>query len=143
MSDTTFNIGRLGPGGGSGFRNSEHIEHLVAFVTPKPETRRGQSEDYDVAVCDYVICLTCKHAWTDVPVSGRWVVPRLTTSEAEIIPCTLVLGEATGGKNPPVIPEDATLEQQAEVLDVFHNFGGRLATGRLMFDVEKFHAESF
>src|SRR6516162_6777596 len=102
----SFDIGQPGTatGGGSGFNSQkgEHEGHLIVFVRPVAETRTGSDgKPYDVARCDYVICTKCKRAWSDHAVSGTALVPRLTSAEHEIVPGTLILGEAKGTNSAP------------------------------------------
>jgi hypothetical protein len=142
-----FKIGGAGPGKASGaYVNSEHAEaHLLAYLHPTEEERtsnRDSKEKYSVAVCPAVICITDKKAWSDTDVSGKYLVPRLVTSENEIVVVRLTLGEARPGQSAPVIPEDAITEEIEMAQEVFSRYAVRMPTGRITFDVVTFNHDN-
>src|SRR5262245_13666775 len=93
---SSFNIGRPGPVTGRGFNGNkrEHLDHLLVFVRPIAETRQGMNGDYDVAACDYVLCVDCRDVWISHAVSGKALVPQLLNGISTTIPGRLTTGEA-------------------------------------------------
>jgi hypothetical protein len=145
---TTFDMGQpgSGTGGGSGFNSqkAEHVGHLCVFVRPVLETRTSAKGDpYDVARCDYVICMKCKLPWTDHAVSGAALVPQLTSVEHEIVLGTLILGEAKGSNNAPYLLEDYTDDELKQAQTLFAKCAIKMRTGRTVFDTDAFLNESF
>jgi hypothetical protein len=138
-----FDVGGAGPGKPSGaYTNSDHIGHLLVYAHPVAEERTSSfdnKETYQVAKCDFVICATEAKAWTTTDVSGKALVPRLTTAANAIVAVWLSLGEAKGDRNPPTIPEDATAEQIGEIQEVLAKYGARMPTGRVVFDVVQYN----
>jgi hypothetical protein len=112
----------------------------VIFVNLKAEERTGRPksdgkvESYQVAVTDYVVCLTDRYCWTDVDVSGKAAVPRLLSATGTIVVAVLIEGERGQYDNAPILladPTPAELEQARVVLDTF---GHRMPSGRILFD---------
>jgi hypothetical protein len=136
MSD--FQVSGPGPGGGGGFTNSNHLTHLVGFVAPEKDERTGSNGPYDVAVCTYVVCATCWESWTDTPVSGKALVPRLLSGEGEIIVGRLTTGEAKSGQNAPILLSDPTPAETEEIQAIFETYAARLPSRKIVFDVDAF-----
>lgn len=141
-----FQVGGPGPGRpSSGWANSEHVGHLVAFVgiTEEERTNSASREKYVVAHCAFVVCVdVCKHAWADLDIGGRALAPRLLSADSEIVACRLVLGEAKGDRSAPVLAEpDLKPVEVEEVQKVFTAYGARLPSGKVVFDVDKFNAD--
>ena len=120
------------PESSSGWTNTHHIGHLVAFVKPKPETRTDRKGgEYNVALCDYVLCLTCTKAVADVAISGKWLVPRLTSAPQEIAAGVLFTEETSEGFNPTIKLADLTPETLAELADeLTRTRDGQVVVGR-------------
>ena len=141
---TDFRIGGPGPGKPSGaYVNSEHVPHLLAYGNPVEEERTSSinKDKYVVANCAFVVCLTCKKAWSDTDVGGKVLANRVLTSDAEIVVVRLNTGEAKPNQNPPIIPEDPLAVELEEVQDVFAKYGARLPSGRVVFDVVQYNKD--
>lgn len=138
-----FKIGGPGPGRPtSGYTNSEHIPHLVAYCNPVEEERTGaDKKTYTVAKCSAVVCITEKKAFEDVDVSGKVLAPRLFTSGNEVVAVRLIEGEAKAGQNAPIIPQDPIPVELEEVQEVFSKYAVRMPTGKVIFDVDTFNKD--
>jgi hypothetical protein len=134
---TAFNIGPPGPGG-DGIDKSQHVGHTLSFVAPVAETRDGVSGPYEVAVCSFVLCHTCRQAWVDLAVSGKALAPRITSAESEIVAVRLELGEAKAGRSAPYIPADATAAELELVNDDFNKYGVKMPSGKVHVDIDAF-----
>ncbi len=139
-----FKIGNPGPGRPSGgYTNSEHVPHLVAYVHPIEETRGSGSDSYQVALCDYVICIDiCKKGWADVPVSGKALAPRLLSAGSSVVLARLTLGEAKEGRSAPVLAEDPIPEEYKDAQTVFEKYAVVTPSGKVFFDVDAFNANN-
>jgi hypothetical protein len=113
----------------------------MVFVHPIEETRKGQEDSYDVAVCDYVLCLDCRDAWTDHPVSGKAFVPSLLNSLKPIVSGRLIQGEQGEKKFPPWLLEDATEHELDRVREVFAKYAVKMPTGKIVFDTDAFKTD--
>jgi hypothetical protein len=139
-----FRIGGPGPGRPSGgYVNSDHVPHLLAYVSAAEEERTSSNgkDKYTVANCKFVVCLTCKKAWGETDVSGKVLAPRILTSDSEIVVVRLNTGEAKGDLNPPILPEDPIAVELEEVQGVFTRYGARLPSGTVIFDVVAYNAD--
>jgi hypothetical protein len=140
-----FDIGGAGPGRPSGgYTNSEHLGCLMAYGHPTEAERTSSFEGkdkYTVAACEWVLDLTHHKAWGTTDVSGMALVPRLLTAASKVVAVRLILGEAKGDRNPPIIPEDGTAAEIAEVQEVLGKYGARMPTGRIVFDVVQYNAD--
>jgi predicted DNA-binding transcriptional regulator AlpA len=126
------------------FRAGRHIRYRKADVHPAEEERTSsQNKDkYTVAHCSFVVCLTCKKAWSDTDVGGKVLGPRLFTAESEIVAVGLFLGEAKGDRNPPILPEDPVTDEVEDVQAAFAKYATRLPSGRVVFDVVQYNADN-
>jgi len=140
---TEFNIGGPGPGRPSGaYINSDHVPHLVTYVGAVEEERTAISKErYVVAACRYVICLSCRKAWSDTDVSGKVLAPRILSSDNEIVLVRLTEGEAKEGWNPPILADDPIPVEIEEAQQVFTRYGARLPSGTVIFDVVAYNAD--
>ena len=123
-----FTIGNAGPGVDR-LKNSEHVQHEVVFVSPELTERRGNQGPYEVALCSYVLCFTCRKAWSDADVSGVAMVPRLTSASEEVVAGRLVEGTARAGKNAPILLEDLTEEELAKISTELERYASKLPSG--------------
>jgi hypothetical protein len=70
------------------------------------------------------------------------LAPRLLTAASKIVAVRLILGEAKGDRNPPILPDDATPPEVADVQAVLAKYGARLPAGRVVFDVTQYNADN-
>jgi hypothetical protein len=110
----------------------------LAFVHPVEVERSGRTEKYVAAQCDYVICTDCKKAWPDADVSGKALAPQLLSGGGEIVSGKLVLGEAKANQNAPILLADPTSDEVDAVQRIFQDFGARLPSGKIIFDLDAF-----
>ena len=54
--------------------------------------------------------------------TGAALVPRLLTSEYDVCPGTLAIGEAKAGQNPPYLLEDPTPDETKTIGELFQKF---------------------
>jgi hypothetical protein len=137
-----FNFSGPGPNrGGGGYTNTEHVGHLVAYVNPNEEERTFDGRKSLAAACTYVICSNCRKAWTDAAVTGAAVAPALLSATGDVVVVRLILGEAKGDRNPPVLPEDPIGVELEEIQKVFDDYAVRMPSGLIVFDVVKYNAD--
>lgn len=152
---TDWNI--AGPGEASGsdpnrFTNSKHIGDHVLFIgiTPGEATSRpdssGKTTTYQVANCSAVVCLSCEHAYAEQQVSGKALVPKLSSAGSDIVLVRLIEGEKGQFDNAPILgvePEPDQVEAARLVLDTYAH---RMPSGAVLFDTAGFNgkpSESF
>jgi hypothetical protein len=137
---SNFNVTGPGAARSGGYVNSDHIDHLLAFVHPVEVERTGRTEKYVAAQCDFVICTTCTKAWTDADVSGKALAPQLLSGDGEVVSGTLILGEAKPNQNAPILLADPTPDEVAVIQKLFGDFGARLPSGKIIFDIDSYAA---
>jgi hypothetical protein len=133
-----------GPGpkrGGGGYVNTEHVGHLLAYGYPTEEERTYDGKKSTVAACSFVVCANCHKAWSDCAVSGASIAPALLSATGETVVIRLILGEAEGDRNPPVLPEDPLPVELEDMQKVFDGYALRMPSGTIVFDVVKYNAD--
>jgi hypothetical protein len=141
MGDSTaFTIGGPGPGG-SGFDKAQHVEHVLSFVEPVHETRNGTSGPYEVALCAYALCHTCRTGWPSLAVSGTALAPHINNADAEIVAGKLVVGEGKPGRTPPYLLEEASPDELERINDDYTKYATKMPTGKILVDLESFAAD--
>jgi hypothetical protein len=140
-----FDVSGAGPGKPSGgYTNSDHIGHLLFYGHPteaqRTSTYEGR-ESYTVASCEFVVCLSHHKAWSTTDVSGAALVPRLLSATGKVVAVRLILGEAKGDRNPPILPEDATAEELVDVQAALTKYAAQLPGGRVVFGVVEYNAD--
>jgi hypothetical protein len=138
-----------GPGEGTGadpsrWTNSKHLGHEVMFIEPVAEERTGRPKDgkteqYQVAKTAYLVCFTCNQCWSDVDVSGKALVPQLTTASRKVVVGVLEEGEKTVYDNGPILLADPTPDLEETARTVLKEYGHRMPSGRILFDDQAFN----
>jgi hypothetical protein len=135
-----FEVAAPGPGGG-GWTNSDHVNHLAVFINSEDQEREGQYGKYQVAHCEFVLCLDDELAWTDTDVAGAALAPRILSADADIVAGRLYEGKAKGNKSAPVLISDPTPEERTQIKAVLADYATRHRSGRISFDVVGYNAD--
>jgi hypothetical protein len=137
MADFKIGGGKPGEGSGTFYRASDHIGHLLIYGNPVEQERLDRDrKPYAVAACDFVVCATCRKAWTDTDVSGKVLAPYVYSSENEITVTRLNQGEDKGdGRNPATVPENPIPDEIEEAQQICAKYAVRTPSGRVVFDV--------
>ena len=134
----SLKIGGPGPGGGggSGFAVPEHEDHLLALfgveLREGVQTRHGVT---DAAHIDTIVCMDDMEKFEDNLIFGQALVPMLTNSEADVVVCRIVKGEAQGGKNAPWLAEDGLDIDQKRVEEFAETYATQLRSGTIVVEM--------
>jgi hypothetical protein len=129
----TVRIGSLG----NDYRFSKdlHLGHALLFVKPHVEEMDTQFGLQEAAVCEHVICCTCRSGWRDVAIFGSYLVPRLATGD-DIVGGVLTQGQAQAGKNPPWLLDDLPGDDREIAQELADQVITRLGSGKLAVDLD-------
>lgn len=108
--------------GGSGFRASEHIGALVAFVGVKlevdVETQYGRSNAARVQIAVPLDGDSAGEVYQDALIFGAALVPQLTNGDTDIVVGRITIGEAKkAGQNAPYVLQEPTEAEIASVVE--------------------------
>jgi hypothetical protein len=105
------------PGSREGFTKDDHNGHLVAFVDAKGEETSNYSGDGTqlVAVCAYVVCVTCRSVFADQRVYGEVLAYQIVDPHEEVVGGHLGQSKAKPGRNPAWVLEDPTVEDETAI----------------------------
>lgn len=125
-----------GSGIGSGFDKAEHEDHLLACIGITLEenfqTRHGLT---DAARVETIVCMDDMQKYDDTLLFGAALVPRLTSSDNDVVVCRFVKGEAKSGQSPPWIPEDGLDIDVKRVEEFMDAYATQLRSGAIVVEM--------
>jgi hypothetical protein len=119
------------------FTKDDHLEHLLCFVDREAADVATAHGDTTACRCGYVVCIDDETVDADVLIFGTALAPNLIEATDEVVVARLAKGNATPGRNPPWILEDASPADMKAAEKYFAEHASRMPSGRIVVEAPR------